>query len=779
MRAKTGERESLLVSSPVFLSTHHHPPSQLHQHSLAQQLLALSLLSTLALPSLAPPSLAFTPLFLAIIYIMGYWKISRSPSEAAEWRRIHNQPQERPRQTMPRPDAYCLENDRLGKYIRLYPISLDELPAHPFLPGWPPPSDPATRPDTADAPATQPNTTAGPSTQPDAAVQHAPQPTTAVAPWLETLDVNSSPQGDQAAPADGGPSTERPPTPPPKDNDHARTNPDAITPAPFQPETEAAPAAQPEGTNGANSGDQGPPAGNGTRSRASSDPMNRRAPPLQPTLRPIPRQSRAANNANASRGPPLSPETERRFLQECERRYPRQPANTLSAEPERRLFQEIEQRFPGTLARSLAAASGPPAPTQGGAQRPQTSAAHLSQPTVPSEAHLARALVDQALTTDGFAPGDLPRPQTSAAHASRSVLPTATMIEEVLRQHREPGEAAPHRPEPQTEAARRSRAMHDLASNPGGPSNQTTQLSGQEPGTSNEPRAIANNANIGPPSHTGNDNSGAPESSRHAQRQTNGHSQQPSSTVHVSSTVSSIRHCNFNIFGEPVEPMKAPTPPRPNGNNASQSQNPPDSSGAQSGEPSGSSGSRTADVAAPRPGLAAFVRAVYYEAEAFMNHTYAKTFSVRERVFASRPSAAAVKVTARPIRNHQLVNVAWAERETWRRKPAGWLDEKGRWEAPWAEQWFARRSVHKDTPLPGTASLGEFHGGVREAHSQHEMEYTPDVYDAYEVMDWNEQLRGLDLGRDIQDVDMRSKSPLPSAPSLSHFGQCFVVRVTD
>jgi hypothetical protein len=52
------------------------------------------------------------------------------------------------------------------------------------------------------------------------------------------------------------------------------------------------------------------------------------------------------------------------------------------------------------------------------------------------------------------------------------------------------------------------------------------------------------------------------------------------------------------------------------------------------------------------------------------------------------------------------------------------------------EAWFARVSRHRPAAEPGTAVFAEFDFGLRTDHSKHEMEYTPDVFDAFELVDY-------------------------------------------
>jgi hypothetical protein len=67
------------------------------------------------------------------------------------------------------------------------------------------------------------------------------------------------------------------------------------------------------------------------------------------------------------------------------------------------------------------------------------------------------------------------------------------------------------------------------------------------------------------------------------------------------------------------------------------------------------------------------------------------------------------------------------------------------------EHWFARKSVHrdissKDTNRPGNASWKEFIFGLRDSHSQHEQDFTPNLYDAHHILDWNDEVKKLEAG---------------------------------
>ena len=70
---------------------------------------------------------------------------------------------------------------------------------------------------------------------------------------------------------------------------------------------------------------------------------------------------------------------------------------------------------------------------------------------------------------------------------------------------------------------------------------------------------------------------------------------------------------------------------------------------------------------------------------------------------------------------------------------------------------FARKSTHVHKPETGTATWEEFDSGLRVQHSEHEREYTPDVFDSFKVLDWDAETDALgdELG-EYRDVKMSS-----------------------
>ena len=121
------------------------------------------------------------------------------------------------------------------------------------------------------------------------------------------------------------------------------------------------------------------------------------------------------------------------------------------------------------------------------------------------------------------------------------------------------------------------------------------------------------------------------------------------------------------------------------------------------------------------------------------------------------PSASDVEVLVRSISTATLNEIAWASPGPERRGSSASANvanptPKVRRSKPkelQAEHWFTRRSVHdnissKSTEKPGHASWEEFLFGLRDNHSKHEEEFTPTLFDARKVVDWQGQVRKLD-----------------------------------
>ncbi|KAL9605603.1 MAG: hypothetical protein Q9179_001220 [Wetmoreana sp. 5 TL-2023] len=128
-----------------------------------------------------------------------------------------------------------------------------------------------------------------------------------------------------------------------------------------------------------------------------------------------------------------------------------------------------------------------------------------------------------------------------------------------------------------------------------------------------------------------------------------------------------------------------------------------------------------------RPNLRAFVKAVLDEAVTFVDDILPATFRPSSEKH-SRPAVAKVQVLKHEISGHELSRIPWLECRIPRNKPPK-IDQTG-------EAWCARRSRHINQQAEGTATFREFNFGLRESHSEHEGEYTPEIFDTYKVLAW-------------------------------------------
>jgi Protein of unknown function (DUF3074) len=163
-----------------------------------------------------------------------------------------------------------------------------------------------------------------------------------------------------------------------------------------------------------------------------------------------------------------------------------------------------------------------------------------------------------------------------------------------------------------------------------------------------------------------------------------------------------------------------------------------------------------------------FVRAILDEASIFLSpSTFSNTFTPLSTK-SSPPSTAPVDLYKREISSSELSSIKWSENQKVpRRAPAQCAHET----------WIARRSVHRNESSKtheGSASWPEFVFGLKEQHSEHERDFTPSIYDAHHILDWNEQIRKLHPhtkdnegaiegknGARYTDITMESQSPSP------------------
>jgi len=138
------------------------------------------------------------------------------------------------------------------------------------------------------------------------------------------------------------------------------------------------------------------------------------------------------------------------------------------------------------------------------------------------------------------------------------------------------------------------------------------------------------------------------------------------------------------------------------------------------------------------PELKQFVADVLEEADGFMTGYLPDTFKVKSSSKSSPPATAPVELLSHDISALDITKSSTTPGEDAR-----------------AETWFARTSIHDNAAKEGTASWQEFDSGLRADHSQHEMEYTPDVRDAHTVLTWDDGLENF--GRKVgawEDVEM-------------------------
>jgi Protein of unknown function (DUF3074) len=148
-------------------------------------------------------------------------------------------------------------------------------------------------------------------------------------------------------------------------------------------------------------------------------------------------------------------------------------------------------------------------------------------------------------------------------------------------------------------------------------------------------------------------------------------------------------------------------------------------------------GSANNEAERPRPALVNFLRAVLDEGGAFLSkHTFESTFTPQSSK-SSPPSSTKVQILKRDIPSSEIEKISWDGAPVPRGMP----------HAIETEHWFARRSRHPNISSKekkGSANWDEFVFGLRDQHSKHEYDFTPTLYDAHHVMDWNEEIRVLE-----------------------------------
>ncbi|KAL9076045.1 MAG: hypothetical protein Q9157_003795 [Trypethelium eluteriae] len=156
------------------------------------------------------------------------------------------------------------------------------------------------------------------------------------------------------------------------------------------------------------------------------------------------------------------------------------------------------------------------------------------------------------------------------------------------------------------------------------------------------------------------------------------------------------------------------------------------------------------------PDTSSFIKRVLDEAVALVDSTIPQSFHSVSKSKTSPPSAASVELLSRSISASALPGHV---------KREGSSSSKG-------EAWFARRSVHEDAAKEGTASWAEFEDGLLRNHSANEMDYTPDVYDAYKVLEWDASQLGTVEGYEgvgMYILVVTAHIPNRTSPNLPSF----------
>ena len=136
----------------------------------------------------------------------------------------------------------------------------------------------------------------------------------------------------------------------------------------------------------------------------------------------------------------------------------------------------------------------------------------------------------------------------------------------------------------------------------------------------------------------------------------------------------------------------------------------------------------------PQPDLLTFLRAILDEGSAFLNKSTLQSKFISQSSKSSPPSTSNVQILKRDIASSEIDRISWDSPPVPRRKPR----------ALGAEHWFARKSRHPNVSSKekkGSASWEEFVFGLRDQHSKHEYDFTPTLYDAHHILDWNEEVQ--------------------------------------
>lgn len=109
-----------------------------------------------------------------------------------------------------------------------------------------------------------------------------------------------------------------------------------------------------------------------------------------------------------------------------------------------------------------------------------------------------------------------------------------------------------------------------------------------------------------------------------------------------------------------------------------------------------------------RQELNTFILAVLTEAQTLITTTIPQTFKPSHKLRSSAPSSTKVQLLTSSSSGGSGVE----------------------------DYWVCRKSVHTDSARRGSASWAEFESGLRENHSDNEMDYTPSVASVEHLLKW-------------------------------------------
>lgn len=160
---------------------------------------------------------------------------------------------------------------------------------------------------------------------------------------------------------------------------------------------------------------------------------------------------------------------------------------------------------------------------------------------------------------------------------------------------------------------------------------------------------------------------------------------------------------------------------------------------------------------AQQPELLPFLTTLLNDGLAFLSQRSLQDNFKHHSNKSAPPSASEVEVLVRSISTAALNETPWASPSPERRGSSASANgatstpkvQRSKPKELQAEHWFTRRSIHdnissKSTKKPGHASWEEFLFGLRDNHSKHEEEFTPTLFDARKVVDWQGQVHKLD-----------------------------------